>query len=1019
LARAGEKYALFERRADIVDQGRATLDDAFRTLPGYTPYLDHAPGMLPTWMAIVQAAKELGELLDPRPKVPPTIDGIQDKTAALSSLLVRLRQPFAVEQVDTLVRRSKLPRAEPAVILEVHGLLAAPLLTAEQRAALWHAAYELEQRLHQQTLRLDLEEDDAHQQTPASEDAGTDAAQQQELQRADLRATAAIALLALAGLPSKQVEMLRGLQDQTRKQRGAGAEWAKLGEAIAVAWGKQLPAQIQEPLSLSARDRLSRLLPALDVVPAVDDLPLSLPAQLRQREAAALWRYLGQHFRYEAADYRGADLDWSPSSSAERFFMQAALAYLPEPWALDAVTLDVPQVLPLTARQVKLQVPMTLRWTAPAPDRLGMPFAVLKADEACLAVDPVTGMVEGKALDPMLPIALTGKRTLDVRLLAAKGAVRGRPPHGFLVQTDLDGRHYHFKVPVPIQLEKDQPYLLVSSNPKEPDPVLTEIRLRPGKLRQAVYLFARNPAETARKVTIEIKAGDSPIKGGTFSATLPPQSTVRLTLGEPAALPPELPLFHGPLQWRVLDAEAANAVLDAQEIPVVVMLPREYVKVTDILFVPPSAGAGPDDNQLTVDLQVRSPPPGPDIPVELVLPPDRIPGLISAKTGKFNGELSTAVEPAPVTLKLEAKNIVLELGESEDGVIYLNVDGYPRAFIYKTTFLRRGNPTTPRGDLKPAVRIRAPMIVAANPKFTIDMEVDNARDGTVLEFAIGQKEAGAFKPYQQPKVLGDAKNRQIRFSPQSQDGGLVFEASVQDWSIPLDTQRLLGKHELRARLLDANGKEISKTFHTLIVDDSQPANAQFLKPPARAKRGTTVTLQATAASEVGIKDAQFFLGKPIDKKLPPNVALLPGKAADKGQTVWEVKFPLPEDRKGPTDISVMFTSQAGLTSYATTTIELLDTDPAKTGPGRIKGKVVFAELAQADLDVILRNEKKQEVARAKSSKSGTFVFENVAPGKYTVYCRKVQNQRAGSADAVVEPNQDTEVTVNLTLRVTK
>jgi hypothetical protein len=1024
LARAGEKYDLVLRRADIVSKGRAQRDDALLLLPGYVPYLEQAPGLLSTWTAAVQAAQELGELLagdtEPDPRLPRKIDGIQEKTDALKDLLTQLRQPFAAEQLSGLVRRSKLPRPDPEVLFEIDALLATPLPAADQRFALWQAGYDLRQRLHQQTVRLDHDEDEAQQKTEASEIPAPATAVLSELQRADRRAAAALALLEVAGLPTKQLETLHELQEKARKQREV-VPWCVLGEAIAAAWGKQLPAQLQQPLSLPARDRLARLLPPFDTIAAVDELPLTLPTQMRHLEANDLWTYLGKHFRYLAADYRGADLDWSKDSSGERFFIQAALAYVPEPLPSDAVALSVLAKLPpLTARQVKLQVPVKLQWTAPDADTPDLPLSVHKPDGPWLTIDPRDTAVKGLPLNPAFPLTLAAQLPFDVRLLEAKGAARGRPPLGFVVQADLDGRHFHFKVPVAVQLEKEQPYLLVSTNPKEPDPVLSEIRLRPGKVQQSVYLYARNPGETARKVAIEIRGGTGAFKGGTLAATLPPQSTVRLNLAEPGPLPKgDLPPFRGPLQWRVLDPDAANAVLDAQEIPVVTLLPREYVNVTDIVFVPASADDAPDRNLLTVDLQVRSPPSGPDIPVELVLPPDRIPGLISAKTGKFKGELSTEAEKEPATLKLEVKNIQLDVGAEEDGVIYLNVDGYDRAFIYRTTFLRRGSPTTPRGDLKPALRIRCPRIVLANPKFAVDLEVDNPREGTTLEFAVGEKVAGDFRPYQPPKLVGEAKNRQIGFSPQSPDGGLVFEATVHDWSLPLDTKRLLGKHELRARLLDANGKEVARAYHTLVVDDSQPAGAQFVQPPAQAKRGSTVTVKATATSEVGIKDAQFFLGKPVDGKLPPNVALVPGQPIDQARTLWQTKLLLPEDKKGPIDVSAVFTSEVGLTSFATTTIELMDTDPAKTGPGRIRGRVLLGDLPQADLDVILRNDKKQELARVKTSKSGTFVFESVAPGKYTVYCRKTQNQRDGSAEAVVQANKDTEVTVSLGLRVTK
>ena len=83
---------------------------------------------------------------------------------------------------------------------------------------------------------------------------------------------------------------------------------------------------------------------------------------------------------------------------------------------------------------------------------------------------------------------------------------------------------------------------------------------------------------------------------------------------------------------------------------------------------------------------------GPPCLVELVLAPKRIPGFISAKDGNFRG----AVPPPGEELLLYANNILLEAGTPLDGYVYLNVDGTDRAFIFRTTFARQGEPTTNR-----------------------------------------------------------------------------------------------------------------------------------------------------------------------------------------------------------------------------------------------------------------------------------------------------------------------------------
>ena len=77
---------------------------------------------------------------------------------------------------------------------------------------------------------------------------------------------------------------------------------------------------------------------------------------------------------------------------------------------------------------------------------------------------------------------------------------------------------------------------------------------------------------------------------------------------------------------------------------------------------------------------------------------DRIPGFIAARAGNFRGVL-----PADgIELPLYADNIQFQEGTEEAGTFYLTVDGMERAFVFRATFARRGPPTTPREDDRPA-----------------------------------------------------------------------------------------------------------------------------------------------------------------------------------------------------------------------------------------------------------------------------------------------------------------------------
>ena len=141
--------------------------------------------------------------------------------------------------------------------------------------------------------------------------------------------------------------------------------------------------------------------------------------------------------------------------------------------------------------------------------------------------------------------------------------------------------------------------------------------------------------------------------------------------------------------------------------------------------------------------------------------------------------------------------------------------------------------------------------------------------------------------------------------------------------------------------------------------------------------------------------------------------------ADK--SAWTAQLPLTPDRRGPTEISVQFTNGVGLSSYATTTVNLLDGDK-KPGPGRIVGVVQEGTNPQADMEVILSptdaktpQEKDKATKTTKTKPDGSYVFEDVAPGKYTVSCTKLISGRA--ATQTVDVAADQTVTLPLSLIV--
>ncbi|MFO0841560.1 MAG: carboxypeptidase-like regulatory domain-containing protein [Gemmataceae bacterium] len=222
-----------------------------------------------------------------------------------------------------------------------------------------------------------------------------------------------------------------------------------------------------------------------------------------------------------------------------------------------------------------------------------------------------------------------------------------------------------------------------------------------------------------------------------------------------------------------------------------------------------------------------------------------------------------------------------------------------------------------------------------------------------------------------------------RLGSPSGPGGAVFEAALHDWSVKLDTTQIRGVRELRAALLDRAGREVALATRRLTVGDQAPTLVRFLDPPLKAWRQAPLALQARGSDDLaGVKEVNFFFGRPVNDKPPPGAALVPGTAENESRTLWAVKLPAPTDRKGPTEVSVQFVNRLGLSAFATTTVDLEENDPAKTAPGKILGKVLEGDRPQAGLTVYLTDDKRAERGKQVSKADGSFEFDNLPAGKY-------------------------------------
>jgi carboxypeptidase family protein len=1006
----------------------ALVLEAFVFLPAYLPYLDRNPDESESWLAAVDLARQMTKVLsgesgaagDMPPAQQTAWSQAPAKMSALQSAIGDLRRPFQPDRVKQLLEASRQSTAGPDIYGQLDDLLAVPFLRADDRRAVWQAARALGRRLAEATLREDLEPGEPR--PPAIEDSGdrpgTLAGDRGRLLR---RARWSIALLDLVGLPAKTLEELRRLEQELVRQPDALSAQAALAQALQRAWRQDVPQQLARAQDPLVRERLSLIAPLSETLPLLDKPADNIATQRRAADARAAQDWQTTHWWYEQRDPVAEGLEVSAASIDALF---PDLFGVELPYVEMAVA---PWSKPLTRLAPGADGSLEFTLVHPSQQRGDQRVEVVPNDDPWLRVTldrtalAGTGRVNERG-------DVTYTVPLHLELPAGADMTREVPPAGFLLRATVAGRDFHHRVPVSIRPEVGSVDLFLSAEAQDPAVPRYDLRLRPGNVDQVFYAYIRNAALQPRNVVVELSVGDEVV--GESQLALAPQTTTRLKFAPPKpAAPPAQPSPAPPtaekktpwidagegLVLRALDKDHDGELLQTQRVPLAIAEPWSYVKVEQARFDPSNASSSGAPNRLTVALRATQAMPGAPCVVDLVLPADRIPGLLTTGTGLFRGQLPLAA-PNSGPLELFAENIQLQPQSDEQGTVFLTVDGRPRAFRLRTTFARQGDPTTPRSDDALALRLVAARYAPTDATFAMATEVDRAPPGARLELSVGRMSGGFFEP-ELVETYPAARREQIRCNPFGPEGAIVAQADSQDWSIVLDARPLVGAHLLRARLLAGDGGELATTFQEVTFDDSPPGQVQFVGLPRQARHGRPLRLQASGSDPIsGIRQADFFVGKPPagpQPTLPPDAVLAPATALDSAGTFWAGQLPLSEKQTGPTDISVRFVNSAGMSTFATQSVELIDTDPIV--PGRIAGAVLEGPRPQAGLDVVLKDAQGVEKGKTKTDDSGRFVFENIPPGEYRVSSLKPATQRQADQSVSVLADQTAQVSLELFL----
>jgi hypothetical protein len=557
---------------------------------------------------------------------------------------------------------------------------------------------------------------------------------------------------------------------------------------------------------------------------------------------------------------------------------------------------------------------------------------------------------------------------------------------GFLTPTLLWGQDPVLKIgdgPDPDKAKKTEGPLLVRPNNEK-----------------AYYVFVHNPSKDDQKVFVELFSGGKKIEGTRVPLTVKAKDTQLVKFPDPKTPPvkepkdwPNLPgPPFGSFEIRLSDGEQTlPPIVKGVEI----LSPRDYVAA--------EAWYDKKGKRLSVILTPLPALKGGPCKVELVLPPDRLPAMLTSPTEtQLEGEL----KPGGEKVELFAKNFTFKSAAELKGSFYVNVDGVKRAFVFDLNFNPQDDMVRAKLVEKPGVRVYAPRYVKPGVKVPLRIEPEATEIG---------KRAVAFLDvalYREGKVRHDqqeftgARQQVLRYLINK--GALWLHASVQDWVPVINTAGMMGKGFLQAMLLDKDRNPIG-TFRRPITVEEQPPVLVKLEPvPKEVVRGKTLLVKAYSIDpEFEIKSAKIFVGENDKKGTPASLVMV------KNTPFWQAKLDLP-DAKGKVDLSVQaigtFDDGEKLTMTDSLPLQLID--PPPPGPaektGTIKGVVREDDRKQPGLKVILQDAKGGTVAETKTKDDGTYLFAKVPPGMYRIVSFKPSNNRSGAVSAQVVAGQTTE-----------
>jgi hypothetical protein len=354
----------------------------------------------------------------------------------------------------------------------------------------------------------------------------------------------------------------------------------------------------------------------------------------------------------------------------------------------------------------------------------------------------------------------------------------------------------------------------------------------------------------------------------------------------------------------------------------------------------------------------------------------------------------------------------LKLDEPKPVTVSLDIDGYSRAMMFEI-----GNSQTGENK-KVEVYVRAEeTLMAPGKPFRVFFEPYLiTRSDWKLNRVLTAKSG---TPLSEMLKKGSTLYDQSVTVTAAEDGSLALSTAHADWSVSIPTAGLAGKFNYQAELLNDGGEKKSSNSVTVTVDPSKPEGVSLDEiPNDKWIAGTALSLSAKGNDSLsGIAKVWFYVGDPPTAEGKGATVVAGIKLSD---GVYQAERPilLPE-QKGDVRVGVLMVNGVGMTAGAEKTLTVrIPPGEKKDGSGKttgtITGKVVFGYLGKSNLPVELQDASGKAVKTATSAADGTFKFEDVLPGSYTVTStNKADHNAKGEAKTSVEAGKTSTVEVRL------